>query len=263
MKELTLANLEKMDIIEVVPEDYEKIEQWCFRNKELIAKNKNNIRHTLNEGVIKIKSGKSNYLFSLVHFKIIEEKVYITKYGYFEGVKQIKYFCGGKDSFIKLQDGLSLFYNNENIDNMELNNMPVSNEFIEYMKLKYGNSYREHLGFYFVESTFKYISILIYSQLNEEYVLKQTKIHTKKVQSKKDKRAGKKPKIKLTKQTIITLNTDHIQTPTEEEKREYERHTFGWNVRGHWREYRSGNKIWIKPQTRGDKEQVQGKVYEI
>ncbi|GCD12716.1 hypothetical protein [Clostridium tagluense] len=263
MKGLVLADLEKLDIIEVTNEEYEKIEQWCFKNKDLIVKNKDNIRHTINEGIIKINSTKSNYLFSLVHFKNIEDKVYIAKYGYFEDMKQIKHFCGGEDFFIKLQDGLSLFYSKENIDKMEMNNMPVSNEFIEYMKSKYDNNYQEHLGFHFAEPIFKYISILIYSQLNQEHIIKQTKTYTQKVQSKKDKRAGKKPKVKLTKQTIITLNTGHIQTPTEEEKREYERHTFGWTVRGHWRTYQSGEKIWIKPQVRGDKDNVQGKVYEV
>ncbi len=102
-----------------------------------------------------------------------------------------------------------------------------------------------------------------YMSLNQEYVIKQTKTHIKKVQSKKNKRAGKKPKIKLIKQNIIRLNTDHIPELTEEEKREYERHTFGWTVRGHWREYQSGKKVWIKPQVRGDKDNVEGKIYEI
>jgi len=109
------------------------------------------------------------------------------------------------------------------------------------------------------------ILIFIYSYLafNQEYIIKETRTHTKKVQSKKDKRAGKKAKVKLIKQNIIRINTDHIEPPTEEEKREYERHIAGWTVRGHWREYKSGKKIWIKPQIRGDKEQMEGKIYEI
>ncbi|MHB9909388.1 hypothetical protein CF048_11320 [Clostridium botulinum] len=107
-----------------------------------------------------------------------------------------------------------------------------------------------------------FFSILIYSQFNEQFIVKQTKTHTKKIQSKKDKRKGKKPRVKLIKQNIIRLNTEHIQL-TEEDIKHHERHTFGWTVRGHWREYQSGKKVWIKPQIRGDKDKIEGKIYEI
>lgn len=34
--------------------------------------------------------------------------------------------------------------------------------------------------------------------------------------------------------------------------REYHRIIESWNVRGHWREYKNGNKVWIKPYKKGD-----------
>lgn len=61
-----------------------------------------------------------------------------------------------------------------------------------------------------------YYNILAYSQFNQEHVIRQTRTHTKKIQSKKDKRAGKKPKVKLVKQNIIRLNTNHIHLTKEE-----------------------------------------------
>jgi hypothetical protein len=66
----------------------------------------------------------------------------------------------------------------------------------------------------------------------------------------------------LLKQTIIRLNTEHIQL-SEEEKRYYERHKLGWTVRGHLRHYQSGKTVWIKPHVRGDKDNLEGKIYEI
>ncbi len=51
--------------------------------------------------------------------------------------------------------------------------------------------------------------------------------------------------------------------PTEEEIKHYERHMLGWTVRGHWRTYQNGKKVWIKPHVRGDKDNVEGKVYRI
>ncbi|KFX58345.1 hypothetical protein HYH39_06710 [Clostridium botulinum] len=121
----------------------------------------------------------------------------------------------------------------------------------------------EHVHNSIISFIMWYFNVLAYSQVNQESIIRETRIHTKKVQSKKDKRAGKKPKVKLIKQNIIRINTDNIKEPTEEEKREYERHIAGWTVRGHWREYKSGKKIWIKPQIRGDKEQMESKIYEI
>jgi hypothetical protein len=46
-------------------------------------------------------------------------------------------------------------------------------------------------------------------------------------------------------------------------KRNYNRHTLGWTVRGHWRTYKSGKKTWIKPSVRGDKDKITGKIYEV
>ena len=49
-----------------------------------------------------------------------------------------------------------------------------------------------------------------------------------------------------------------------DEQREYNRQIESWGVRGHWRTYKNGKRVWIKPQVRGDKsKQVADKTYTI
>jgi|GEM_PF-5252875 len=231
MKELTL-NLLKEDIIELTEQDIDLIRSWHFNNLDYIRGNVEEVKESFQKVAIYYMGNlicKNNNEFNVY----AEEGKWMYMYGFYFDFEKSK-----KDIII-----------NNKIPSVE----------IFHTKDKPKKEVEQWMG--------QDISIMMfineYMSLNQEHIIKQTRTHTKKTQSKKDKRAGKKPKVKLIRQTIITLNTDHIQTPTEEEKREYERHTFGWTVRGHWREYRSGKKIWIKPQTRGDKEQIQGKVYAI
>lgn len=261
MKELTLRDLDKLDIIEVAEDEYDKIQKWCFKNKDLIEENKSNIRNTMKYGIIKVDLKGYENLFRVVYFEVIEGKVYLSCYGYTDNNKEIKNFCGGSGFFIRLKDCWK-YFNEKNIEDITFVDIPISEQFLEYMKKKYGENSEEQIVFHCNDMIMIYIAILIYSQLNQESIIRQSRTHTKKNQSKKDKRKGKKPKVKLIKQNIIKLNTDHIQL-TEEERNHYKRHTFGWTVRGHWREYQSGKKVWIKPQIRGDKDKVQGKIYEI
>ncbi|MBU3153922.1 hypothetical protein [Clostridium estertheticum] len=240
MKELTLTHLEKLDIISIEEKEIENLRKWYTTNIEYLKINFKEIKDPFQEVVILYKS-------NLIYKNSNDFNIYC--YDNDSNIKP-KYIYGFEIDFERNKEKIIL-------------KKPITD--IEFIN-KDAYISADRLNFYNSCATQDLLVIsLIYSYLafNEEHIIKQTKIHTHKTQSKKDKRGGKKPKVKLTKQTIITFNTDYIQPPTEEEKREYERHILGWTVRGHWRTYKSGNKIWIKPQIRGDKEQVQGKVYEI
>lgn len=47
------------------------------------------------------------------------------------------------------------------------------------------------------------------------------------------------------------------------DKRRYERHMEKWNVKGHYRTYKSGKKVWIEPQVRGAGKEVTPKEYKM
>lgn len=244
MKELTL-NLSNVDIIELSKIDVDLIKSWYFKNLNYVRENLSEVKESFHKVVISYMHNliyKNNNEFNV--YSCSEEGKWIYLYGFFQDFEEDKkdIICNNK-----IPSKSNIIYG-ENKEKINISTLP----------LKHIEEIEKWMGQDISIITF----INAYMSLNQESIITQTRIHTKKIQSKKDKRKGKKPRVKLIRQNIIRLNTDHIQL-TEEEKNHYERHTFGWTVRGHWREYQSGKKVWIKPQIRGDKSRVEGKIYEI
>jgi len=62
---------------------------------------------------------------------------------------------------------------------------------------------------------------------------------------------------------IIKVNTvKYTFDLTKEDKREYTRKTESWLVRGHYRHYKNGKKVWIKPTVKG-KGETSGNTYKL
>lgn len=82
--------------------------------------------------------------------------------------------------------------------------------------------------------------------------------------SKKKVKKGKKKKtkVKLLRRRI-TFNTKVLEKERSHHF-DFKRHKKNWTVRGHWRQLKSGKRIWVKSHTKGDlKEKKEGKVYEL
>lgn len=76
----------------------------------------------------------------------------------------------------------------------------------------------------------------------------------------KYKSKNKQPKY-ITKKVYIVEDFNPF-IPSKE--RTYTRHTESWNVQGHWRQYKSGKRVWIKQQVRGNKDkEVKAQEYKI
>jgi len=108
--------------------------------------------------------------------------------------------------------------------------------------------------------TFMQLVLYINSTNNVETEEKIEKV------GKKIKNSGKKSKnknvVRFTK--IVKRTHKIIKNPSVlESKIEYERHAESWNVRGHWRKYKSGKKIWIKPHIKGTGQNIEGKNYTL
>lgn len=247
-------NLDKVDVIDITAEQNIKINSWINNNKDIVS-----VDNTFKKVALKITYKEDYYL---LYFEFNEKGLVIRVFrGNISLENPIHHF----DANTNFNEEYYIDFLNERYNSNELY-VDVTYEKYYYetvSDVKNKKELTENTKENVISFVTWYFNILAYSQLNQDLIIKETRTHTKKSQSKKDKRAGKKPKVKLIKQNIIKLNTDHIEPPTEEEKREYERRIAGWTVRGHWREYKSGKRIWIKPQIRGDKEQVEGKVYEI
>lgn len=236
MKEPTIRDLDKLDIIELTDKDTHNLQKWYQDNVEDIKKNINIIREPFDKVIIFYMSNliyKNKNIYTIYFYDKKDNKKPQYIYGFsvnFENNKKNMLYGEAIDSKILGQE------------NYEINQINKLNEFAS-------------------QDLFIMITIYSYMALNEEHIIRQTKTTSKKIQSKKDKRAGKKPRTKLIKQNIIRINTDHIQLT--EEERDYERHTLGWTVRGFWRNYKDGKRVWIKPHVRGDKDNVEGKIYEV
>lgn len=69
------------------------------------------------------------------------------------------------------------------------------------------------------------------------------------------RRGGKRKKRKQGKRRI-TRKIYKVGNPSQKEARPYQRHVETWNVRGHWRNLKSGKRIWIKPHVKGDLDKI-------
>lgn len=256
MNELTLKDLEKLDTIEITAEQNTKIYSWINKNKDMI-----NVDNIFDKVVFRIINEEDYYY--LIYFEFHKEELVVKSFKGHYSLKNPIHLYNANTNFT-IKDYVYFVQERYDLSDLYINVTYEKYFFNENIScFKNEEEMASHTQDNIVSFIMWYFNILAYSQCNEESIIRETRTHTKKVQSKKDKRAGKKAKVKLIKQNIIRINTDHIEPPTEEEKREYERHISGWTVRGHWREYKSGKRIWIKPQVRGDKEHVEGKIYEI
>lgn len=102
--------------------------------------------------------------------------------------------------------------------------------------------------------SFRILSIIAHtlnyiSEPKKEVLVSQTKETKKSGKSKKRKSGGK---------TYIYKKTYKVtDVETKIERREYNRIRESWGVRGHWRQYKSGKKVWIEEHTKGKKEEAQ------
>lgn len=98
--------------------------------------------------------------------------------------------------------------------------------------------------------------IALYREVKE--LVSERTLSTKKV--KKDRHGKAKSSVRYVPSRVYAIQS----VPTADEvKRERERHTEAWAVRGHPRHYKSGKVVWIKPYVKGDKDKVEPKEYRV
>lgn len=96
---------------------------------------------------------------------------------------------------------------------------------------------------------------------NKEYVVAKKEKDVKHTGSRKKAKSSKKRKIVKIKRTIYKISIDEKAVKVDRKK--YERQIEKWNVRGHWRETKTGKKVWVKPHVKGNGEDTTGKNYRL
>lgn len=98
----------------------------------------------------------------------------------------------------------------------------------------------------------------------KEYVDKKETVEFEKKKNSKNKKGrvkkSKKSPVRIRKK-IYKINVN--KEAATRDKNRYERKIEQWTVRGHWRNYSDGNRVWIKPYVKGDGENIQSKSYKL
>lgn len=97
------------------------------------------------------------------------------------------------------------------------------------------------------------ISLVLYVQ-NSPKIMKEGK---KQLVEPGESKIRKSPITKIPAAKRLTQVIYQYQQDRESgEKRNYNRHTEFWEVRGHYRTYKSGKRVWVKPSVKGNKEKA-------
>lgn len=98
---------------------------------------------------------------------------------------------------------------------------------------------------YMIKSTLDYIN------KPRKSVVVTRERETKKTKKGKKGKKGKSNKTYIYKKVYKVLDVEKDEE-TVSEKRDYNRTADSWEVRGHWRHYKSGKKVWIKGYVKGN-----------
>ena len=99
--------------------------------------------------------------------------------------------------------------------------------------------------------------------IHQNITEKKTVINKSKSSNKNNKKKNNKKVRKIIMSNRV-INVPNNVTDIEV-KRGYTRRTESWKVKGFWRTYKSGKKVWIKPSVRGNKnvKNINTNIYEL
>jgi hypothetical protein len=226
-------NLEKLDHIVLTEDDATRIMNWDKDNHHKHSQDEFNF--PLTEGVVEVESYfepiKTTFT-TLTYFKIEEDGILFRQFDKADMKEIVSFKVAGSDDE-EFGEGFS----------------DVKSYVSRAQKVDVGNTIR--MTTYLCFCVFKYMTIV------EKHVVeeKERKTIIKKQKSKKSSKSNKSK--------VVKISTSKYKFNFNNNPRDYERQTFAWNVRGHWRYYKNGNKVWVSPYTKGDKKDVETKEYRI
>lgn len=220
-------NLEKYDRVIVSKEDMAHIIQWEEDYFKKHGKG-DNVDFPMSEGVIEIEQEHEQLGINVVastYFKVNED------------IFEVRQFTKGEEFFsFKIGGEENEFYD------IKTNVRSASKEDIDRSA---------RMTTYLIFCVFQYMSHMT-----------RNVVESKELKSIRKKQKGKKAS-KNNRNRVVKLSVTKYTFNHAEPTKSYERHVMGWNVRGHWRQLKSGKRVWIKPHAKGDKEQIEAKEYRL
>lgn len=105
----------------------------------------------------------------------------------------------------------------------------------------------------------KFWGLMLYSVYYREEV-ERTKVVTR--TAGKPRKNGKRSNKRMLTVRKYTVSEELLsELPVDQPKRKYEKHTESFGVRGHYRTYKSGKTVWVRPFVKGNAEKRNDKEY--
>lgn len=223
-------NLDKLDKISLTDKEVDLLFVWRNNHKEYVR----NYKPALLKGLIELRLHEDNTVYHRQVFETVENETVFTLYNNDEVIYKLKW---------------------------------LGNNTAEILESKY--------QFESDEKSFKYNSsiISIYASLMayiEYYSDKKEYVEVKEVSTLSNKRQNnnnkkknsnkKKPPIRI-KRKVYKVNVSKEATVLD--KKRYERKAESWTVKGHWRNMKSGKKVWVKPYVKGEGKNITPKEYRL
>jgi hypothetical protein len=243
-------NFDKLDIIQVSMSDFAEIDKWMNDNYDSL-KVQQEINFPLEEGIVLVKDERVSKEASDLAKRLINAEI-----PYDEILIHFKVRGGFNVSF-------DLYiHDSSNRDDRATLSWKMDETYFDTGKFEWEtklNSKKllkdqmaQRQATFYTANIFSLFLYMLHAQGNVKEE-KERKVIRKKAKSKSNNKKNRTVRISTTRYTI---NYDG-------EKRNYERHTDAWTVRGHWRYYKkSGKRVWIEPYKKGEGE-TEGKVYKI
>lgn len=203
----------KLDSISITSADVNMLFEWKENHKEYVR----DFNPVMNEGLIDITDGPHKQTFK-------DDGISVTYMVYHEVGKSSKLvhsLAWNKDTRV----GVTTFSTLDKKIEDDFNNSVISIHAILMAYMEYYFDKKEYVDLKAVDR-----------KETRKYVEKETR-----------KKVNKVVKIKQKKYTV-SANEESAKRDT----RRYERSTEQWSVRGHWRETKTGKRVWIKGHSKGD-----------
>lgn len=228
--------LNKLDSIVMTKEDIIKLFQWKDQHKDWVR----SFKPVLTEGVI-IYGDNSFYQ----HFRQDGNLVHHT-------------VCGRINEKLTPIVSFSIMY----VHGIDPTNNAIVFDKKKHLDLSKVNFIENEEEEIYQDSMTLHASLMAYMEHHVEYVQNKRvdQILSKKSKGKNGKNS-KKRVVKIGKK-VYTINVPH-ETLDNEDKRNYERHTEGWMVKGFWRTSKNGKKTWINPYPKGNLRNIEPKTYKL
>lgn len=224
-------NLDKLDRIVLTRKDAEHIMDWDKDNH--YNYNREEFNFPLTEGIVELTEyvemlGKE--LTTVTYFKITEEYLHFRQFDKSDNQEVMSFKIKSDESGGTFSD----------------------------MTTTIKRATKDDLHKSARMTTYLCFCVFQYMTLVESNVVQHTESRSIR-KKQKGKKLSKNNKNRIVKVTTTRYTFDH----SKDSSRKYERHTLAWNVRGHWRQLKSGKRTWIPPYPKGNPDEVEPKEYKI